>query len=218
MIKACIFDLDGTLLNTLSTIGGYLNRVLEEEGISPFPLERYKTFVGNGARTLVRRALEAADALTEEREARVFARYTRLYDSAPNAGTAPYEGVMALLTALKERGVKVAVLSNKPDFATRSVVESFFGDLVAVAHGGREGIPLKPAPDGALALLEELSVTAEECLYVGDTGVDMDTAREAGLFGIGVTWGFRERAELESHGAKAIIDHPSELSVYAGCP
>lgn len=214
MIKACIFDLDGTLLNTLSTIGGYLNEVLSAEGIPPFPLERYKYFVGNGARTLVKRALEAANALTDEREERVFARYTRLYDSAPNAGTAPYAGIIDLLAVLKARGIKVAVLSNKPDFATRSVVASFFGDLVAVAHGGREGIPLKPAPDGALALLEELSVTAEECLYIGDTGVDMDTARAAELFGIGVTWGFRERAELEAHGARAVIDEPLALTAY----
>ena len=214
MIKACIFDLDGTLLDTLSTIGGYVNEALATEGIPPFPPERYKYFVGNGARTLVRRALEAASAWSEEREARVFPFYTRLYDSAPNAGTKPYEGIMEMLSALKAKGVTVAVLSNKPDFATRSVVASFFGDRVAIAHGGREGVPLKPAPDGALALLEELGVTAEECLYIGDTGVDMDTARAAGLFGIGVSWGFREREELVAHGAKAIIDHPASLLDY----
>ena len=121
---------------------------------------------------------------------------------------------MEMLSALKAKGVTVAVLSNKPDFATRSVVASFFGDRVAIAHGGREGVPLKPAPDGALALLEELGVTAEECLYIGDTGVDMDTARAAGLFGIGVSWGFREREELVAHGAKAIIDHPASLLDY----
>ena len=214
MIKACIFDLDGTLLDTLSTIGGYMNEALATEGIPPFPLERYKYFVGNGARTLVRRALEAARALTEETEERVFAYYTRLYDTAPNAGTAPYAGVKDLLAALKAREIKVAVLSNKPDFATRSVVESFFGKLVDIAHGGREGIPLKPAPDGVLARLDELAVTAEDCLFIGDTGVDMETARASGMRGIGVSWGFRERAELEAHGACAIIDEPLALTAY----
>lgn len=214
MKKACIFDLDGTLLDTLSTIGGYMNEALATEGIPPFALDRYKYFVGDGARTLVRRALAAADALTEEREARVFAVYNRLYDAAPNGRTVPYEGVVSLLTALREQGVKVAVLSNKPDFATRSVVSSFFGSLVDIAHGGREGIPLKPAPDGVLMLLEELSVTADECLYIGDTGVDMDTARAAGLFGIGVTWGFREEAELRQHGACALVNKPEEILVF----
>ena len=209
-----MFDLDGTLLNTLTTIGGYLNEALADEGIPPFPLEDYKYFVGNGARTLVKRALAAANALTDEREERVFSRYTRLYDSAPSAKTEPYEGIMALLMTLRERGVKVGVLSNKPDFATCAAVRFFFGELVEIAHGGREGIPLKPAPDGALAMLDELSVTAEECLFIGDTGVDMDTARAAGMRGIGVSWGFRERAELEAHGAEAVIDEPLALTAY----
>ncbi len=214
MKKACIFDLDGTLLDTLSTIGGYMNEALAAEGISPFPMDDYRYFVGDGARTLVRRALAAANALTEEREARVFALYNRLYDAAPNGRTVPYAGVPALLSALKEKGVKVAVLSNKPDFATRSVVASFFGEAVDIAHGGRDGIPLKPAPDGVIALLSELGVTAEECLYIGDTGVDMDTARAASLFGIGVTWGFRTEEELVSHGACALVDSPDEILSY----
>ena len=211
MKKACIFDLDGTLLDTLSTIGGYMNEALAAEGIAPFALERYKYFVGDGARTLVKRALAAADALSEACEERVFSLYNRLYDAAPNGKTLPYDGILSLLSTLREKGVKVAVLSNKPDFATRSVVASFFGPLVDIAHGGREGIPLKPAPDGARMLLEELGVTADECLYIGDTGVDMDTARAAGLFGIGVTWGFREAQELREHGACALADTPEEI-------
>lgn len=211
MKKACIFDLDGTLLDTLSTIGGYMNEALAPEGVAPFPLDDYRYFVGDGARTLVKRTLTAADAYTEERFERVFALYNRLYDAAPNGRTKPYEGVVALLTALKDKGVKVAVLSNKPDFATRAVVSSFFGELVDIAHGGRDGIPLKPAPDGVIALLDELGVTAAECLYIGDTGVDMDTARAASLFGIGVTWGFREREELLAHGARALVDTPAEI-------
>ena len=214
MIKACIFDLDGTLLDTLSTIGGYMNEALASEGIPPFPMDAYRYFVGDGARTLVRRALAAANALTEEKETEVFTLYNRLYDAAPNGRTVPYEGITELLAALKEKGIKVAVLSNKPDFATRAVVDSFFGELVDIAHGGREGIPLKPAPDGVLALLRELSVSADECLYIGDTGVDMDTARGAGLFGIGVTWGFRTPEELREHGARVLVSAPREILAY----
>lgn len=214
MKKACIFDLDGTLLDTLSTIGGYMNEALASEGIAPFPMDDYRYFVGDGARTLVARALRAANALTEDRQDRVFSLYSRLYDAAPNGKTRPYEGVLPLLTALKERGVRVAVLSNKPDFAACAVVKSFFGDLVDIAHGGRDGIPLKPAPDGVTALLDELSVTADECLYIGDTGVDMDTARAAGLFGIGVTWGFRDEAELREHGASALVHTPADILSY----
>ena len=208
MIKACIFDLDGTLLDTLSTISGYMNEALATEGIAPFEAERYKYFVGNGARTLVQRALAAAGVTDAETEERVFAVYNCLYDGAPNGRTAPYPHVPELLCELRKRGIRIAVLSNKPDFATRSVVASFFGDTVDVAHGGREGIALKPAPDALLSLLDELGVTKEECLYIGDTGVDMDTARAAGIFSVGVSWGFRSREELVTHGAEALVDDP----------
>lgn len=215
MIKACIFDLDGTLTNTLPTISYYGNAALEKNGFSPFDEERYKYFIGNGAKTLVERMLRAQESMSEENLARVFGDYNSAYNQAPLYKTAVYEGILPLLSALKERGVRTAVLSNKPDFATRSVVEHFFSSLFNVAHGAREGIPLKPAPDGALALMAELGICdPAEILYVGDTSVDMDTGKAAGFYTVGVLWGFREREELEAHGADAIVSHPSEILNY----
>ncbi len=211
MIRACIFDLDGTLMNTIGTITHYLNAALGAHGFAPFGEERVKYFVGNGARLLVERALTAHGALTEENFAAVFATYNELYNAAPNEGSAPYDGVLALLEGLAERGVRVGVLSNKPDFATRAVVASFFGDRVAAAHGGREGIPLKPAPDGVFEILRELEAAAADCLYIGDTAVDMETGRAAGIPTVGVLWGFRTREELETADATHIIAHPAEL-------
>ncbi len=212
MIKACIFDLDGTLTNTLPTISHYGNGALEKNGFLPFDEERYKYFVGNGAKTLVERMLRAQERLSEENFARVFEDYSNAYDKAPLYLTAVYEGILPLLSALKERGIKTAVLSNKPDFATRSVVEHFFPSLFNVAHGAREGIPLKPSPDSALALMVELGISnPAEILYVGDTSVDMDTGKAAGFYTVGVLWGFREREELAAHGADAIVSHPSGI-------
>ncbi len=214
MKKACIFDLDGTLLDTLSTIGGYMNEALAKAGLPTHPLERYKYFAGNGVRLLVERALTEAGVMTKENYDGVFATYNRLYDNAPNGKTVPYPHILSLLAALKEKGIKTAVLSNKPDFATRAVVKELLGEAIDVAHGGREGILLKPAPDSLFSLLAELGVEKEECLYIGDTGVDMDTAAAAGVFSIGVTWGFRDEAELSAHGACAIVHDPLEILSY----
>ena len=211
MIRACIFDLDGTLMNTIGTITHYLNAALGVYGFAPFEEDRVKYFVGSGARLLVERALAAHGVLTEENFRAVFETYNALYDAAPNEGSAPYDGILDMLAALTARGVRVGVLSNKPDFATRAVVSSFFGDLVTVAHGGREGIPLKPAPDGVREILREMSVSPCECLYIGDTGVDMETGRAAGIPTVGVLWGFRSREELEAAEAVHIIAHPREL-------
>ena len=212
MIKACIFDLDGTLTNTLPTISYYANGALVKNGFEPFEEERYKYFVGNGAKTLIERTLSAQGALSEESFSRVFLDYNRAYDNAPLEKTAVYDGVYALLCALRERGMKTAVLSNKPDFATRSVVAHFFEGSFDAAHGARDGVALKPSPEGALLLLEELGIReASEVLYVGDTSVDMDTGKSAGFFTVGVLWGFRTEEELRAHGADAIVSHPLEI-------
>ena len=213
MIKACIFDLDGTLTNTLPTISYYANGALVKNGFSPFEEERYKYFIGNGAKTLVERMLSAQGAMSEENLARVFDDYNRAYNAAPLDKTEVYDGIYPLLRTLKEKGIKTAVLSNKPDFATRSVVSHFFPDLFDTAHGGRDGMPLKPSPEGALLILEELGISdPAEVLYVGDTSVDMDTGKSAGFFTVGVLWGFRTEEELREHGADAIVSHPSQIA------
>lgn len=215
MIKACIFDLDGTLTNTLPTISYYGNAALAKNGFAPFDEERYKYFIGNGAKTLVERMLTAGGNMSEENLARVFGDYNSAYNEAPLYQTAVYDGILPLLHAIKERGVLTAVLSNKPDFATRSVVEHFFPSLFSVAHGGREGVPLKPAPEGALLLMHELGVkNPADVLYVGDTSVDMDTGKAAGFFTVGVLWGFRTEDELRAHKADAIVSRPNEILQY----
>lgn len=213
MKKLCIFDLDGTLMNTLGTIAGYANRALAEAGLATFPEERYRYFVGNGAKILIRRTLEAQNAFTEATYARVFARYNELYDGSPYEGSAPYAGVPALLDALASRGVQTAVLSNKPDFATRAVVAHFFAmHAFSAVHGAREGVALKPSPEGALLILRELGdIAPSEVLYIGDTGTDMDTGKAAGFQTIGVSWGFRTEEELRAHGADFIIRQPDQL-------
>ena len=215
MIKACIFDLDGTLTNTLPTISYYANSALVKNGFLPYEEERYKYFVGNGAKTLVARMLEAQDKMNEENLACVFEDYNRAYNAAPLDKTEVYDGIFSLLRALKERGLKTAVLSNKPDFATVSVVRHFFSDLFDTAHGGREGIALKPSAEGALLLMEELEITdPAEILYVGDTSVDMDTGKSAGFFTVGVLWGFRTEEELRMHHADAIVSHPLDILAF----
>lgn len=212
MKKACVFDLDGTLMNTISTVAGYANRALEMHGFAPYPERKYCYFVGNGAKVLVERMLAGQDALTEENYRKVYADYNRMYDAAPNEGSAPYPGIPELIAALKEREILTAVLSNKPDFAAREVVKTFFAPgSFEVVHGGREGVPLKPSAVPVLSVLEELGVTPEECLYIGDTGVDMQTGRGAGIFTVGVLWGFRTEAELKENRADRIIATPAEL-------
>lgn len=213
MKKLCLFDLDGTLMNTIGTIAGYANRALTEAGLRAFAEEDYKYFVGNGARLLIERALKAQNAMTEENFKRVFARYNELYDGAPYEGSAPYDGICALLSDLAARGILTAVLSNKPDFATRAVVSHFFPDhTFSAVHGGRDGVPLKPSPEGALLLLKELGdISPSEVLYIGDTAVDMDTGRAAGFETVGVLWGFRKEDELRAHHAAHIVSDAREI-------
>jgi len=213
MKKLCMFDLDGTLMNTLGTIAGYANRALTENGLSAFPEDDYKYFVGNGAKVLIERALAAQNALEAHAYQKVFAKYNELYDGAPYEGSAPYAGIPELLAALSAHGIKTAVLSNKPDFATRAVVKHFFPDHTFFAvHGGREGVALKPSPEGALLILEELGgIAPEDVLYIGDTAVDMETGRAAGFKTVGVLWGFRGREELEKADAAHIVDVPQEI-------
>ena len=215
MIKACIFDLDGTLTNTLPTISHYANGALEKNGFLPYGEESYKYFIGNGAKTLVERMLTAQEAMNEENFTRVFGDYNRAYNEAPLYKTEVYEGIYDLLRELRERGIRTAVLSNKPDFATVAVVKHFFSDLFDVAHGAREGIALKPSSEGALLLMGELGLSdPSEILYVGDTWVDMDTGKGAGFYTVGVLWGFRTEEELREHRADAIVSHPLEIINY----
>ena len=212
MIKYVIFDLDGTLLDTITTITYYVNLVLERNNIPKITEEECKYFVGNGAKLLIKRALESRGAYSEELFDLVYDEYNREYNRAPLYLTEPYEHIVELIGALRERDMRLAVLSNKPDEATRDIIPSFFPGVFSVVHGGRENIALKPMPDGVYEIYRELGAVADEVMYVGDTGVDMQTGKNSGAkITVGVSWGFRKREELISSGADAVVDSPLEI-------
>lgn len=211
MIKAVVYDLDGTVLDTISTIADYANKSLEHFGLGTFEINDYKYFVGNGAKILIERMLNAAKAPLDEYFDKVFSYYNNLYNNSPLGKTAPYDGILELVRELNSMNIKQAVLSNKPDAAVKGVMSHFFTGEFEKIYGGREGIPLKPDPMSLLALLDELGVKPDECLYVGDTWIDMQTGKNAGVTTVGVLWGFRKRKELEENHADYIVEHPSEI-------
>ena len=211
-IKCAVFDLDGTLLNTIKTITHYLNFALANNGLGEVTPEECRGFVGNGVRMLLIRAIEARGEYTDELYARMYESYNEAYNAEPHYLTEAYEGIPEMLEGLRARGIRLAVLSNKPHIATVGTIAKFFPNTFDVVSGGREGIPLKPDPTALLSTVSALGFTPDECLYVGDSDVDMETARNAGVaLGLGVSWGFRDREVLKSAGADLIIDAPSEL-------
>ena len=211
-MKTVIFDLDGTLLNTIDTITFYANKALEKFGFKTFAADDYKYFVGNGAIKLIERALTAAGGYTEEEFNKVFTYYNEIYNADSLYLTRPYDGILELLKKLKENGIKTGIISNKPDFATVDVVKKVIGDnLIDICHGGRDNFPLKPDPASTLDILKDLSADKEISAFVGDTYVDMATGNAAGLHTIGVKWGFRTEKELKEAGAEFIVESAEDL-------
>ena len=212
MIKACVFDLDGTLLNTINTITYYANLALEHYGIEPYNTDDYKYMVGNGAKILIERMLDGRGFSGDnEMFDKVFGFYNEKYNSDVEYLTAPYDGICELLDNLKKEGITTAVLSNKPDYAAGEAVKTFLNGYFDVVHGQHDGIEIKPSPEGVFEILNELGLTSDEILYIGDTATDMQTGKSANAYTIGVLWGFRLRDELEGANADAIIEHPSEI-------
>ena len=212
MIKACIFDLDGTLTNTLESMTYSVNLTLEEMGLSKITKDQCRLFVGNGARVLIEKSLKAAGDTDASRIEEGMEIYGRIFDRNCTYHVTPYEGIPEMLKALKDKGIQLAVLSNKPDRQTVKVVKAIFGEeLFDYAQGQKEGIRRKPEPDGVWYLMEQMHVSKEECLYIGDSEVDAATGRTAGLKTIGVLWGFRDRKTLETAGVDDLIDRPDEL-------
>ena len=211
-MKACIFDLDGTLTNTLESMTYSVNLTLEEMGLSKITKDQCRLFVGNGARVLMEKSLKAAGETDASRIEEGMEIYGRIFDRNCTYHVTPYEGIPEMLKALKDKGIHLAVLSNKPDRQTVKVVKAIFGEeLFDYAQGQKEGIRRKPEPDGVWYLMEQMHVSKEECLYIGDSEVDAATGRNAGLKTIGVLWGFRDRKTLETAGADDLIDRPDEL-------
>ena len=211
-MKACIFDLDGTLTNTLESMTYSVNLTLEEMELSKITKDQCRLFVGNGARVLIEKSLKAAGDTDASRIEEGMEIYGRIFDRNCTYHVTPYEGIPEMLKALKDKGIQLAVLSNKPDRQTVKVVKAIFGEeLFDYAQGQKEGIRRKPEPDGVWYLMEQMHVSKEECLYIGDSEVDAATGRNAGLKTIGVLWGFRDRKTLETAEVDDLIDRPDEL-------
>ena len=206
-----IFDLDGTLLDTLGDLAASVNYAMRTHGMPEHTVDEVRLFVGNGVRRLMERAVPGGAAHPAFEAA--FATFRRHYMEHSLDTTRPYEGIPELLQELKRRGRHTAVVSNKFDAATKELCRHFFPDTIEVAIGENEaeGIRKKPAPDTVIAALRQLGVGQEGAVYVGDSDVDIETARNSGLPCISVLWGFRDRDFLLQHGAKTLISAPSEL-------
>lgn len=216
MIKACIFDLDGTLADTIESIWYSSNEALAAVGLPPQPMEAYKYYAGDGAKVLIERALEAAGDKELVHFDRAYAVYGDFFAKDCTYKVTVFDGIKETLDGLKARGLKLAVLSNKPHARSIDVVHKLFGErYFDVIQGQVDGVPRKPAPDGAINIAAALGVRPDECLYVGDTNTDMQTGRSAGMHTVGVLWGFRQRKELEENRAMEIISRPSELLAIA---
>lgn len=215
MYKCCIFDLDGTLVNSIYAIKKSVDLTLEPWGLRPVTVEESKVFVGDGYKKLLKRALAAQgdEALAHYDEA--VERYPEIFKGCCMYKVEAYDGIWQLLEFLKEHGICAAVLSNKPHPRTLDNVRGVFGEgIFQLVYGEREdkGIKKKPAPDGVWAIIEELGIKREEVLYLGDTNTDMQTGKNAQVDTAGVTWGFRDRKELEAFSPRLIADHPSEVA------
>lgn len=207
-----IFDLDGTLLNTLQDLADATNYALREQGMPERTIDEVRQFVGNGVRLLMIRAIPGGEEnpLFEE----TFALFKSYYGEHCNDHTRPYEGIMELLATLREKGYAVAIVSNKIDFAVKELSKLYFQGIVPVAIGEKEGIRRKPAPDTVFEALKELGRTKEEAVYVGDSDVDIETAQNAGMPCVSVLWGFRDKAFLKAHGASHYAEKAEEILKY----
>ena len=207
--QTAVFDLDGTLLDTLEDLWRATNTALERHSLPRRSRDEVRLFVGNGVEMLIRRAVPAGT--DEDTILAVLADFKTAYAAICEDHTKPYDGILDMLTALRERGIRVAVVSNKFDAATKKLCEKYFGDLVEVAIGERAGVRKKPAPDTVYEALKELGVTLEGAVYIGDSDVDIRTAENCGMPCISVTWGLRDEEFLVDQGAYIIVHSPVEI-------
>lgn len=204
-----IFDLDGTLLSSLDDLAASTNYALRWAGMPERTTEEVRMFVGNGVKLLMERAIP--DGLQNPRFEEVYAKFREHYLKHNLDRTHPYEGVIGMLRELKRRGKKLAIVSNKFYAATQELVRHFFADTIEVAIGERENIRKKPAPDTVLEALRQLGAPKEGAVYVGDSDVDVMTAKNSGLPCISVLWGFRDKEFLIKHGATLFVEKPQEI-------
>lgn len=209
MKHAVIFDLDGTLLNTLGDLRAATNHALEVRGLPPHSMEEIRQFIGNGIRLLICRAMP--EGMLEAEIDAALDDFKAYYAAHIHDRTVPYDGIPQLLTALRKRGIKVAVLSNKIDSASQQLIEYFFPGKTDVVFGEHVGVPRKPDPTSCRMVMQQLGVQPEQVLYVGDSGTDMQTAKNAGLYAVGVTWGFRSKEVLLKYGADVLVHRPEQI-------
>ncbi len=212
MFNAIIFDLDGTLLNTLDDLADSVNELLSNYNFPIHPVNNYKYFVGDGVQILIQRALPRDKVENKKQLEKLINEYKIIYRSRMFLKTKPYEGIADLLAELNKRLIPISVLSNKPHQETVMIIEKMFKNIkFEIIMGATDEISKKPNPSNALFISNKLMIKPDLFLYIGDTAIDMITAKNAGMIGVGVTWGFREREELEENGAKIIIDKPEEI-------
>ena len=209
MKNTAVFDMDGTILNTLDDLMDSTNFALKNNGLKERSLEEIRFFVGNGIQKLIERAVP--QGTSKEVFEKVFADFKSHYKIHCADKTSYYDGIPSVIKKKKKMGVKTAVVSNKADFAVQELVEVYFKGLFDVALGEKTGVSKKPSPDMVNAALSVLGVEKEAAFYIGDSDVDFETAKNSSLDFIGVSWGFRGRKFLENLGAKNIIDSPEEL-------
>lgn len=211
-IKVCIFDLDGTLTDTIRAIAHFGNLALEKFGMSALSVESYKKYVGDGRDKLIHRILNAHNSDTPELFEKVRIVYDSAYESDYLYDTDAYDGIKEMLCELKKRGIKIAVCSNKPDNVVHFVTDNIFGEnLFDAVSGVIDGMPTKPDPYTALKIAGSLNAKPEECFFLGDTNVDIFTAKNANMTSVGVLWGFRTQAELQDAGADYIVSNPNKI-------
>lgn len=208
--ELAVFDMDGTILNTLEDLADSLNHVLEKFGYPQHSIQEVKSFVGNGIRLLIERGLpKGTDESIVDKVYQEFIKYYQIHCADK---TRPYEGIMELLKTLREAGCITAVVSNKADSAVRELCRQYFDGLFDIAVGDRAGFLRKPAPDSVNEVLGQLKVRREKAVYIGDSDVDIETAENAGMDSIIVTWGFREKEFLKEHGADVMVSFPREIA------
>lgn len=210
--KLCIFDLDGTLINSLYDLADAMNYALERHGFPTHPRDKYRYMVGNGISVLADRAMVVPEGTDSEIKNAILADFNEYYNAHNMDFTRPYNGIPKLLDDLDKLGIRYAVLSNKPDIFAGEIVSALFeGRKFAAIWGKRDDFPRKPDPASVLALIREVGVSPEDCLYIGDSNVDMQTAHNAALRNVGVSWGFRPVEELKASGADFIADVPADI-------
>lgn len=210
--KTIIFDLDGTLLNTLDDLAAATNYALAQHQLPQRTKEEVRWFVGNGIRKLIERAVPAKTP-PDVQEA-VYATFNTYYKAHCNDATKAYDGVMELLNMLRSAGCKTAIVSNKADYGVQELAKQYFSGALDAACGERAGIAKKPAPDMLLAVMQKLGADKATTIYVGDSDTDIETARNAGVHCIGACWGFRGREFLEQHGATLLAETPSDIQKF----